>query len=84
MQALCKQEAAASLNHLLGKQPQPLERGEVAEGLKQEGDLQHLVEGCKMIPASDIKEGTGCPLCSAEWDPEHPLASSSCSPHSVA
>lgn len=45
MQALCKQEAAASLNRWLDKQPQPLERGEVAEGLKQEGALQHLVAG---------------------------------------
>lgn len=45
MQALCKQEAAASFNHLMGRQPQPPERREVAEGVKQEGGLQHLAEG---------------------------------------
>lgn len=45
MQALRQQEAAASLNHLLGWQPQPVEGWEVAEGLKQEEGLQHLVAG---------------------------------------
>lgn len=45
MQALCQQEAAASLDHLLGWHPQPVEGWEVAEGLKQEGGLQHLVAG---------------------------------------
>lgn len=84
MKTLCQQETAASLNHLLGWQPQSLKGGEVAEVWRKKGVSSILLQGCKMIASSDIKEGTGCTSCSAEWGPEHSLASLSCSPLSAA
>lgn len=86
MQGLCKPEAAASLNHLVGRQPQPLQRREVAEDMKQEGLKQEASASCWRAARWSLPQtwGAGCPSCSAEWDSEHPPASPSCSPLSVA